>query len=751
MINFTINGQNVTALKGETILQAARKAGFYIPTMCYLEKTTPCASCRLCVVETDKTDGLILSCQTPPTEGLAVTIESDRLKAERTNIMRLYDVNHPLECGVCDKSGACDLQNKTLEFGVSAQHFSAKDQHRKIEHWGLINYDPSLCILCEKCVHVCNEIIGDDAIELQFGGYKSSVIPKNSETLDCTFCGECIAVCPVGALVSSQFQYSANAWELSKIPATCAHCSAGCSLMYEVRHTSNSLGAKEKIYRVTNDFEHTTLCGAGRFGFDFAIEGSKDQAEFAKALEAIKNTDAIRFSSLITNEEAMILQLLKEKLGLRLYNEEARAYQNFMNAFSSISGKIGFGGSIDALRQSDGIIVIGGRVSSDNPALRYAMTTAARHNGAKVVYMHPMEDDLLQNVVTQFVKYEVGTEEGVVAMLAKTLLSGTDLSDDTQRYFNNLDEGYLCAESNVGDEEYERIAKTFARAKRKTLVIGSDVLTHKRAANIARLCAMIETYSEFSVVVVPTSVNTVGVSLICDLDVDNGGGNVIGYNAAGDYTMGSLSDTMFKLPALNQQEGTFVSLNYQVLPTNVAVSFEGYTLNEIASSLGVVAENTIDYTAKLPKEKGFNGMEFDALGNFFSTLGEDNRGYLLENCDVEANGVLDEIDDLPEFNGTVVYRCNPVNQFNGYTAQAQQLEKEAVLSGSAQFAAAAKISDGDKIRLEFPQSTQERIFKLDSTLKGTIALVPTYDVGFGGLNEQYRFEKVKIMRVGSES
>ncbi len=84
MINFTINNQPVTALKGETILQAARKAGFYIPTMCYIEKTTPCASCRLCVVETDKTDGLILSCQTPPTEGLAVTIDSDRLQS-RTN------------------------------------------------------------------------------------------------------------------------------------------------------------------------------------------------------------------------------------------------------------------------------------------------------------------------------------------------------------------------------------------------------------------------------------------------------------------------------------------------------------------------------------------------------------------------------------------------------------------------------------------------------------------------------------------
>jgi NADH-quinone oxidoreductase subunit G len=752
MINFTINGQNVTALKGETILQAARKAGFYIPTMCYLEKTTPCASCRLCVVETDKTDGFILSCQTPPTEGLAVTIDSDALKTERTNIMRLYDVNHPLECGVCDKSGACDLQNKTLEFGISSQHFSAKDQKRTIEHWGLINYDPSLCILCEKCVHVCNEIIGDDAIELKFGGYKSSVIPKNSDKLDCTFCGECIAVCPVGALVSSDFQYSANAWELTKIPATCAHCSAGCSLTYEVRHTSNTQGGVEKIYRVTNDFEHTTLCGAGRFGFDFGISGVKDDGEFNRALDAIRSADAIRFSSMITNEEAMILQSLKEKLGIKLYNEEARAYQKFMNAYSSISGKRGFGGTIDAVRQSDAVIVFGGRVSSDNPGLRYAMTTAARHNGAKVIYMHPMEDELLQNTVTQFVKYEVGTEEGVIAMLAKTLLEGSDLNDERRTFFDGLDEGYLCAESNVGDEEFSRIAKSCVRAKQKTLVIGSDVFNHKRAENIARLCAMIETYTDFSVVVVPTSVNTVGVSLICELDVDNGSSeNIVGYNRSGTYTMGSVDDVNLSLPSLNQQEGTFVSINYQVLPTNVAVAFDGYTLNDLASSLGLKSENTIDYTSKLPKEKGFSGVDFDQLSNFYTAFGEDKRGYMLENCDVDVNEKLEEVEDLPEFNGTVVYQCNPVNQFNAYTARTEQLEKDATLRGSAQFAAAAKIADGDKIRVEFPHSTQERTFKLDPSFKGTIALIPSYDVEFGVLSEQYRFEKVKIMRVGSGS
>jgi len=340
MINFKINGRPVTAERGETIINVARREDIYIPTMCYLEKTTPCASCRLCSVEVEGHDSFVLSCNTPPTEGINVITDSEALQTERTNIMRMYDVNHPLECGVCDKSGACDLQNKTLEFNVGAQHFSAKEQPRKIEQWGLVNYDPTLCILCEKCTHVCNEVIGDDALDLLFGGYNSKVIPKNSEKLDCTFCGECIAVCPVGALVSSDFQYSANAWELSKIPATCAHCSSGCALEYEVKHAGIDSPGVESIYRVTNNFEYTTLCGAGRFGFDFANTGVKDTDAFNKAVESLQNAEAIRFSSMITNEEAMILNALKAKLGLKLFNEDARQMQRFMAAYSSVSGKL---------------------------------------------------------------------------------------------------------------------------------------------------------------------------------------------------------------------------------------------------------------------------------------------------------------------------------------------------------------------------------------------------------------------------
>ncbi|QOP44328.1 NADH-quinone oxidoreductase subunit G [Sulfurimonas sediminis] len=743
IINFKIDGKDVTAVKGETILQAARKNDIYIPTMCYISKTTPCASCRICSVEVEGVDGLVLSCNTPPTEGIEVRTNSAELELERTNIMKLYDVNHPLECGVCDKSGECDLQNMTLEFGVAQQEFSAKDQLRKVEHWGLINYDPALCIMCEKCVHVCNEVIGDDAIEVKFGGYSSVIIPKNAQTLDCTFCGECIAVCPVGALVSSDFQYSANAWELSRVPSTCAHCSAGCALEYETRHVG--INGEDSIYRVKNNYEFNSLCGAGRFGFDFENRASKDEEAFKKAVEAIQNANAIRFSSIITNEEAHILQLLKEKLGIKLFNEDARLYAEFMKAYSSVSGKLHHSASMDAVKQADAIIIIGTRLATDNPMVRYAVRTASQHNGAKIVYAHPLEDALMKNTATQFMKYEVGTEEGVMALLVHELLKNRDIDENTKAFLDELDLGYLEAESNVGDDELKLMTKSFKRAQKHVLIIGSDVFAHKRAKNIAKLAALIEKYTEFSLLIIPTEVNTAGVALTCKLDTDENIGNIVAYNAEGDFIMSSLKDSDLAMPALNQVEGTVVNVDNQVLPLNVALPFEGYTLNDIANALGLKKENTIDYTKELDPSKGFKAIAFDDLENFLTPYGEDKRGYILDEVVCETDSEIAPVEELPEFNGSVIYNCNPVLQFNAFTNKTHQLEKDTTLRGSAQFAAAAKIADGDVVEISFASRTIQRVFKQDEELKGTIALNPTFDLGQDF--SRYRFEKSKIARV----
>ncbi|MDX9813940.1 MAG: NADH-quinone oxidoreductase subunit G [Sulfurimonas sp.] len=745
-IHFNIDGIEVVAQKGETILQVARKNGIYIPTMCYISKTSPCASCRMCIVEVEGQDDYVLSCNTNPVEGIKVITSTQELNHERTNIMKLYDVNHPLECGVCDKSGECDLQNKTLEFNVARQDFGAIDRYRPLKEWGLINYEPSLCILCEKCVHVCNEVIGDDAIEVQFGGYKSTIIPKGSEVLDCTFCGECIAVCPVGALTSSGFRYKANAWELSRVPATCAHCSAGCSLEYEVRH--ESINGDKKIFRVKNNFEFTNLCGAGRFGYDFENRMASDEKAFEDALKALRSAKAIRFSSMITNEEALILQKLKDKLGIKLFNEDAREFAEFMDSFSSISGKKHYSANLDDIRKSDAVVLVGSRIATDNPGVRYAMTVASKSKGAKILYAHPLEDTLMQNVVTQFMKYEVGSEEGVLALLAYNLLKDKNLESSYRAFLDDLDLGYLYAETNLGEEEFAKMLKSFSRAKAKTLIVGNDLISHKRAKNIAKLAALIEKYSDFKVLVVAKDVNTLGVSLINSLDKDEPIDEVVGYNAKGDFVISSDGNGDLSTPALNQQEGTFVSLDKKVLPTNVALAFDGYTLNDLANSLGIESEYTIDYTSKLPQSGGFREVEFDELENFMGSLGEDIRGYELDEVSCETKTDLEEVEDLDEYNGTIIYHVNPVLQFNSYTNKTEQLPKDEYLRGSAQFGVAAKISDGDLVDIEFSSHKIQRVFKLDSELKGTIALNPLYDLDIE--LSGYRFEKSRIKRVVNE-
>ena len=740
-ITLTIDGKSCKSTFGKTILEIARENDIYIPTMCYLTKVKPIASCRMCIVDVEGVDGAILSCQEKATDGAVVTTNNTELYQERQNIMKLYNVNHPLECGVCDKSGECDLQNKTMEFDVEEQPFTARDQHRPVENWGHVSYDPALCIMCEKCVRVSTEITGDEALQLKFGGYSSTIINTKKEKNYASL-GEAAAVCPVGALVDTNFKYTTNAWELEKIPSACPHCGGGCQMTYEVKH--------DKIYRMTNNFEFTSLCGAGRYGFDYDNKNvTKDAKAFEAAVEAVKNADSIIFAPQITNEEALILQKIKEKTGAKLISDEARAYQKFMQAYGEVTGKSLYSGTLKGISESKAVIILGTKIYDDSPTVKYHINMASKWHRARVAYMHPIEDPEMRNIVTQFIKYEAGSEEGVSALLVEMLLREIEVPEAVKSFLADLDIGNLSAGSNVGEEEIEALRKSLIKKSGFSLVVGSDLYAHPRAAQIAKILALLEKYADFNVVCVPPAGNAMGVSLICDLD-DEAEGKTVGYNVAADFTLSALGEGDLDMPALNQQEGTLTTNDKRVVPMNVALPYGGYVLNDIANALGLHAEYTIDYTKDLPAEKGFEAQAFDSLPDYFDTVGTEHRGYLLGNLETAVNETLGEIAELDGFDGAIVYQCNPKEQFSAFTAKCEPLAEEAFLIGSQQFATATKLSDGESISFTVDGVTFKRVFKIDTSMKGTIALNPTFDMGLSApLVSSYRFSRVEIQKVGS--
>ena len=485
-----------------------------------------------------------------------------------------------------------------------------------------------------------------------------------------------------------------------------------------------------------------TLCEAGHYSYGFENHAKKDEGAFAKTVEMFKQADTIIFNSMISNEEAMILQSLKKKYGYKLINKEAKKFQEFMSNFNHISGKHLYGGSLDVLESCDAVITLGCSVSIDNPALSKALEKAHNEANAYIAYMHPLEDRSLKDVVSQHIKYEVGSEEGLLAMLADLVVNeeGKKIS---KPFFDDLDIGYICGESSVGEEEFDEINEKLLSCKKCVLVIGSDVFNHPRAKNIAKILGMISKYSDFEILMIPSELNTLGVSLICDLDEDIEG-KTIGYNVEADFTLSFLGKGNLDMPSLKQQEGTYTSLDKQVLQLNKAIDFEGYRLNDIANALGLEADRTIDYTAKLPVTSGYKAVAFDDLERS-STVSALTRGYALENLDVKSESeTLDEVDEISEFNGTVIYRCN--HSLSGFSQESKSSpESELLLLGSKQFATAAKIKTGTMVRFEMDGKTYQRKFEVSDDLKGTIAYNPVFDSTDN--YDEYRYKRVNLEEV----
>lgn len=817
-----INGVECRAKEGEFILNIARANDIFIPALCYLTNCSPTLACRLCLVEVDGKRAY--ACNAKAKDGMNVITHNEEIEKERRAIMEIYDVNHPLECGVCDQSGECELQNYTLEIGVDSQSYCIKDTHRPARDWGRIHYDPSLCIVCERCVTVCKDMIGEsilktvprggDALDKEWkettpkdayamwNKLQKSIIGTVSgeDSLDCTLCGECTAVCPVGALVGTNFQYTSNAWELKKIPASNPH-SSDCSLMYyDVKHNSIE-DSSEKIYRVSSEFNYAPLHAGARYGYDFEnfVEG-KDSESFDKVVDALQSkVDTIKFNSMITNEEALILQKLKEKFGYKLINKDALAFKKFMQAYTVASGKSLYSGDLTSIKASNFVVSFGTQIKNDSPNSGYAFNNALTMNKGAGLYFHPVGDNVVKgygkNILS--IEHKVGAEEAIAYLILD--LFGNELPEDVANYlkgFHSTQKKTITetikesvtetVKKTVVDEEsgeekeveeevtkvvskevekeievdinalldlvgvpenfIESLEKFLAKKDSFSLIAGEDLYSHPRSENIAKLLGLIERYTDFSVTIIPSHTNTLGVSLICELD-EEVGKFTLGYNEKADITLSALGKGDLDMPALNQQEGTFTSMNKRVVPTNAALGFNGYCLNDIANALGLEAKYTIEYTKELGSIDGFEAKEFDSLDNEFDNSGNENRGYALCVAECEASDKVEEIAKINTMDADIIYLSNPVHQFSPFTNKAYQLNEAGALYVSSDFLQEKGLSDGDMVKITSGVIELTVVVKLDSMISGVIPYLPTFDTKLASVEffkDGYRFANVSI-------
>ncbi len=269
MVTININGKNIQVKEKVTIFNAAQTAGIKIPHLCYHKHLPVWGGCRICVVEVEGAKSLVASCTYPVAEGMKIRTESDELTTARRTILELLMSNHPHDCLTCDRNGNCVLQNYCYQYSVDINKYSGeKSKHLLDKTNPFIIRDYTRCILCGRCVQSCTDIVGANAIDFAYRGFKTKVATPYEIPLpetNCVFCGNCINVCPVGALREVQSENKGRTWEFKKTLTICPYCGVGCNL--EVWTKEN------KIYKITSPSENKVnkgwLCIKGKFGFEF--------------------------------------------------------------------------------------------------------------------------------------------------------------------------------------------------------------------------------------------------------------------------------------------------------------------------------------------------------------------------------------------------------------------------------------------------------------------------------------------------
>lgn len=752
MAKITINNINLEANDGEYILEVARKNNIFIPAICYLSNCSPTLACKLCMVDIDGKRSY--ACNTKVKDGMNIITSTEEIEIERKAIMKSYAVNHPLECGVCDKSGECELQDYTLLMGVDSQDLFISPSFNAFDSWSHVKYDPSLCILCERCVTTCKDNLGESNIKAikvdsptPDATYWKERMPKDTFSVwnrkqksiigfvgenPCVDCSECVSVCPVGALGLKSFQYTSNAWELKKVDSTCNLCPSGCKITYEGKKDSKN---KYNIYRVTNDFNFNPICGAGRFVYD--ISPRLDLNSFDLAVDAIKKAKSIFVGGNTTNNEAKFLASLKNKFGVKLVNDILKQYKDFISIYYGSGAR---SATINDISNHKVIVSIGSSLKNENPLLRYKINNMLKlKKDSRFIYIHPLSDKLISKLSKNVTTINLAANSDDVALLAIL-----NILDSNNSLLNVLEDSKININHKIvqdGEEktldveyydlyikaklDYETFLKLESNLIQKPLIIiGSDLYAHPNAAYLANILSVLQRDDKISVIFIPPTSNANGICNVIDFD-DEIDGYRVGFRAKGDYVFDSV-DYDFALPYFSQLEDSITNIDYKILPL--------YPVND-----------KIDYLYQLSRYLGFD-FEIDeiVLNNKYGNDGTDLRG--IKTAPIISNYV-DDIKfvklDYVDFNA---YMRDFGVHFYPYTKYSKNLDYSIGIYVSKEYLEKLNYSEGDVIKIESKYGRIEANIYIDFDMEGEyFAISPQIN------NVDEFFGKTKYIKAGVAS
>jgi len=498
MVNLTIDGKQITVKKNATIYEAAKEAGIDIPVLCYAKKLLPYGACRVCLVEVEQMKGrLIPSCTTPVTEGMVVTTTSDEIRKVRKTVLEFLLVNHVVDCPVCDKGGECDLQDLTYDYEVVTNRFvGEKFDLPKDEVNPLIERNMNRCVLCGKCARVCDEIVGYGSYSFINRGFETKIATAFDRGLNCEFCGQCVSMCPVGAILPRPFKFKARPWQLKEVDSVCGYCGNGCTV------TLGVLNDKVETIRFNDKtgVNDGNLCIRGRFGYSYVNseerltkpllrkDGQLVEVEWKEALDAVaeglgkagkEGGVGILAGGRLTNEEVFLLKNLAKVLGTgNLDHSGGECYKGLTEGLQATLGVSASTATFPQVEECDIILAVRSDFYETHPVFGMVVNQAVKRHEAQLITISDKKGKLTKLPHAATLLTRPGLEVNVLNAMAQVLLAeglavteGVEGIEALKASLDAYTPDAVAAATGVPADSIRQAARQLAAAKKSAILL----------------------------------------------------------------------------------------------------------------------------------------------------------------------------------------------------------------------------------------------------------------------------------------